>query len=168
MDNTSAPSARFANAEQTAVRYMADDGRVDIVMLTDDPRLQGLAIQDYAPEALAPAAAIEAAYQQRLIEGLLLQDGRAVWIDRESQGDIMAAVLGASLTGGARGETWWLKDGSSIAIPGTRMQAFGEAARDRYSALFQHRKQQLAALAAGETVDPAAGWPEQVAFDPAG
>jgi hypothetical protein len=60
MDTPPVPTARFANADHSAVRFNAGDGSDDMALLADDPRLSGLTVEPYVapvPSAVTPLQA---------------------------------------------------------------------------------------------------------------
>lgn len=112
---------------------------------------------------------IHAVFQQRVAEGLPVAGrGGAVALDPDSRRELTAAALMASLGGWPAQGFWRLTDNTNLPLTGPQVVALGQAAAGRYQVLFAVRSGLLDAAAAGQVVDPDAGWPAAAPFDPAG
>jgi hypothetical protein len=156
--------ATYANAAGSDVLLVRDDGSRHAVK-PDDAQLEGLEIGPYVPE---PRGAVMAEWQRRLDLGLPLVDGRAVQLDPASREALSSSASMAQLGGLPDSFGWRLSDNSWLSLDAPAVLRLAVAAGRHYWALFAARSALLDAIAAGEAIDPAGGWPDLPAFDPAG
>jgi len=158
-------TAEAADPDARAVFATAEDGGRHLLLATD-ARLAGLEIQPYRPD---PVAVVHAAFADRVAAGLpVVGQGGAVALDPDSRRELTSAVVMAGADAWPAGGYWRLTDNSNLPLDRDQVVALGKAAAAHYQALFATRSALLDAIAAGEAVDPAAGWPDAPAFDPAG
>lgn len=156
--------ARQANAAGTDVILVING--LSMAVKPDDPRLEGLAVEPYAMD---PADAIRAVFQDQVAAGLPVSGhAGAVALDPDSRRELTAAAVMASLGAWPPQGFWRLSDNTNLPLTGAQVVALGKAAAGHFQALFAMRSGLLDAVAAGQAVDPAAGWPAAEAFDPAG
>ena len=157
--------ATFANAAGSDVLLVRDDGSRH-ALKPGDPQLEGLEIQPYRPD---PALAVQAAFAGCVAAGLpVVGQGGAVALDPDSRRELTSAAVMASMEAWPPGGFWRLTDNSNLPLDRDQVVALGKAAAAHYQALFATRSGLLDAIAAGEAVDPAEGWPAAPVFDPAG
>ena len=123
------------------------------------------------PEARAEKAraalrlAVKQARDQAIGAGLVVE-GLPVATDDLSQGRLMGAALAAVIDPGAEVQ-WKLPDGRFVTLSGPQILTLAQKVPVTVQGCFDHEAALLAAIAAGETPDPAQGWPDRGQSDQA-